>query len=275
MENPYLPKQVKIKAIETLTPHIKKIGFLVSGKKLRLIKNLSFSPGQFVMVGIWGVGEAPFGLTNSPYSANYQEIVVRNTGGQVTNALHYLKPGDTMTMRGPFGNGFPLKKMAGADIVTIAGGCGIPPIASLLEYIVKNRQNFGKVFLIYGASAPEHFALKEKFNHWRAKKIEVVMTIDKTQPGWRGRTGFVSDHLKNLSFDPEITYVAMCGPGPMFKASAARLLEIGVAEQRILVSEERRMACGIGKCQHCTCGKNYVCMDGPIFSYDQIKNNHD
>ena len=275
MTNPYLPQLVKVKKVESLTPSIRKISYSVARDKLGWKKSLFFTPGQFVLAGIWGVGEAPFGLANNPFETQQQAIVVRNTGGQVTSTMHRIKVGDTITIRGPYGNGFPLKKMKGADIVAIAGGCGIPPIASLMEYIVHKRQDFGKVFLVYGASSPEQFALREKFTYWRKHKIDVVLTIDKKRPGWRGRIGYVSDHLKNLSFDPEITYSAMCGPGPMSRASAKILCELGVAEQRIMISEERKMSCGIGKCQHCTCGKFYVCTDGPVFSYNQIKDSHD
>ncbi len=258
-----------------LTPNIRQIIFRSPTEKFSLKKSLAFVPGQFILAGLWGIGEAPFGLANNPFDQREQAIVIRNTGGQVSSAMHRVKAGDTITIRGPYGTGFPLKKMKGADIVAIAGGCGIPPIASLMEYIAHKRKDFQKVFLVYGASGPEQFALREKFTHWRNKKIEVVLTIDKNRPGWRGRVGFVSDHLKNLSFDPEITFSAMCGPGPMSRASAKVLVDLGVAEQRIMVSEERKMSCGIGKCQHCTCGKFYVCTDGPVFSYDQIKNNHD
>jgi len=275
MLNPYLPQSVKVKKIESLTPNIVQLTYRVSPKRISLRKSLMFTPGQFVLAGIWGVGEAPFELANNPFETQQQAIVVRNTGGQVTSALHRIKIGDTITIRGPYGNGFPLKKMKGADIVAIAGGCGIPPIASLMEYIVQRRREFGKVFLVYGASDPKQFALREKFTYWRKHKIDVVLTIDKKHPGWRGRIGYVSDHLKNLSFDPEITYGAMCGPGPMSRASAKILCELGVTEQRIMVSEERKMSCGIGKCQHCTCGKFYVCTNGPVFSYNQIKDSHD
>lgn len=276
MLNPYLPKSIRIKAAINETPEIKK--FVLAGGNLssfKLAQGLSFIPGQFILAGMWGIGEAPFGLSGDPFNHRQVEIVVRNTGGQVTAKLHKLSAGDTIAIRGPYGNGFPINKLEGSDIVAIAGGCGIPPIASLLEYIARRRLAFGKVFFLYGSQGPEHFALKSRITHFRNKKIDVRLTIDQPQIGWRGRTGFVSDQIKNLTFDPEKTFALMCGPGPMFAACAAILAECGVPDQRILVSEERKMSCGIGKCQHCTCGKFYVCTDGPVFSYDQIKDIYD
>jgi NAD(P)H-flavin reductase len=275
MSNPYLPQSVKIVDIIQETSDIKRIALAVKTPLFKLRRGLSFIPGQFILAGVWGAGEAPFGLANSPYNRSRWEIMVRNTGGSVSSSLHQLKPKDTLTIRGPYGNGFPLRKLEGADIVAIAGGCGIPPIGSFLEYVAHNRSGFGKVYLLYGAAGAEHFAAKTRFSFWRKKKIEVVLTIDKPQKGWRGRTGFVSDHIKNLPFDQEKTYSLMCGPGPMFTASSQVLEKIGLPDQRILISQERKMSCGIGKCQHCTCGKYYVCLDGPVFSYDQIKNVYD
>ncbi|TSC92978.1 MAG: oxidoreductase FAD/NAD(P)-binding domain-containing protein [Candidatus Berkelbacteria bacterium Licking1014_7] len=275
MLNPYLPQTVKIIDTFQETPTIKRIDFRVNFSPALLTKKMTFVPGQFILAGVWGAGEAPFGLTNSPYNRKRWQIMVRNTGGRVTSSLHRLKPGDTMTMRGPYGNGFPLQKMTNMDIVAMAGGCGIPPIASLIEFITVNRNNFSKVYLVYGAGSPEEFAGKSRFTHWRNKKIEVILTIDKPQKGWAGRVGFVSEHINNLSFDAQKTYVAMCGPGPMFAGTAAAFLQLGVADQRIYLSAERKMSCGIGKCQHCTCGKHYVCLDGPVFSWNQIKDMHD
>lgn len=254
MENIYLPKLVKIKNIEELSPTV---------KLFRMEPGFQFIPGQFVLVGQIGYGEAPFGPLSSPNENKYIEIAVRKAG-TVTNYLHSLKKGDTVTLRGPYGNGFPLDFMEGKDIVAATGGCGIPPIASLIEQIISNREKFGRVYLLYGAKSQEEILLKDRFERWEGKGIK-VMTI----------AGFVTDLVKEIEIDEANACATMCGPGPMMDALEKVLRPLGISDRRIFVSMERKMQCGVGKCQHCTTGDKYVCMDGPVFYYDQIEKNWD
>lgn len=271
MDNLYLPQKVKIDKIETLSPDVKL--FRLKGKFPKNKNGLIFNPGQFVLVGIWGYGEAPFGPASSPENS-YIDIVVRNTGGSVTNALHNLENGAEITLRGPYGNGFPLDFFENKDLVLVSGGVGIPPIASLIEYITKHRKNFNKVYLIYGAKTPQDLLLIDKISEWK-KQIKVVLTIDKPAENWTGNVGFVSEFIKEIEIDPNNAAAAMCGPGPMMNALEKILRPLGISDRRIFANLERKMQCGLGKCQHCTAGEKYVCLHGPVFHFDEIDKNWD
>lgn len=270
MDNIYEPRIVKITKIEEQSPTVKL--FRLAGSP---DGGLSFNPGQFVLVGKIGYGEAPFGPLSSPFEEKFFEIAVRNTGGVVTNFLHSLKEGDEIEMRGPYGNGFPLDFMEGKDMVLITGGCGVPPIASLIEYAIKNREKFGNIYLIYGAKSPEELLLKERMKEWEKSEIKVITTIDKPTDGWTGHVGFVSEMVKEIKINEANAVAAMCGPGPMMDALEKILRPLGISDRRIFVNMERKMQCGVGKCQHCATGKKYVCLDGPVFYYDQIEKNFD
>jgi len=275
MQNFYFPEKVKIAKIEQHSADVKL--FRLQKNRGKFAKNrdgLVFNPGQFVLAGIWGYGEAPFGPASPPENNSYLEILIRNTGGVVTNAFHNLKNGAEATLRGPYGNGFPLKFFEGKDLVLATGGCGIPPIASLIEYIIKNRKDFGRVYLIYGAKTPQDLLLKERISNWE-KQIKIILTIDKQAPDWKGGIGFVSEFVKEIEIDPNNSCAAMCGPGPMMNALEKILRPLGISDRRIFANTERKMQCGIGKCQHCTTGEKYTCTDGPVFYFDEIDRNWD
>lgn len=255
MENLYLSKIVKILKIKEQSPTV---------KLFRLTPGFSFKPGQFFLLGKIGYGEAPFGALSSPCENDYIEFAVRATG-TVTNFLHTLKDGDEIEIRGPFGNGFPLDFMENKDIVMVSGGSGIPPIAALTEYIIKNREKFKNVYLLYGSKTEEEILLKDRFEKWEKARVK-VMTL---------AGGFVTDLIKDIDVDEQNAVCLMCGPGPMTDAIEKVIRPLGISDRRIFVSIERRMQCGIGKCQHCTTDSKYVCLDGPVFYYDQIDKNYD
>jgi sulfhydrogenase subunit gamma (sulfur reductase) len=255
MENIYLPQKVKIKKIEVLSPTV---------KLFRLGCNFDFIPGQFFLVGRIGYGEAPFGPLSSPYEKDFIEFAIRATG-TITNFLHTLKEGDEVEIRGPFGNGFPLDFMENKDIIMVSGGSGIPPIASLTEYIIKNRERFKAVYFLYGSKTEDEILLKDRFERWGEAGVKVL-----TLAG-----GFVTELVKDIDVDEQNSVCLMCGPGPMTDAIEKVIRPLGISDRRIFVSIERRMQCGIGKCQHCTTGTKYACLDGPVFYYDEIDKNHD
>lgn len=254
MENIYLPKTVKIIKIKEQSPTV---------KLFRLAPGLSFNPGQFFLLGKIGYGEAPFVALSFPSQSEYLEFAVRRAG-TVTNYLHSLKEGDDIELRGPLGNGFPLDFIEGKDMVMVTGGSGIPPIASLVEYIIKNREKFGNIYLLYGAKVPEEILLKDRLEEWQKSDIK-VLTI----------AGIVSELVKEIKIDEQNAVAVMCGPGPMMEALEKIFRPLGISDRRIFVSLERKMQCGVGKCQHCTTGNKYVCLDGPVFYYDQIDKNYD
>lgn len=266
MKNIYLPQKAKIIKIEKISSDVK-IFRIKQG-------NFLFVPGQFVEIGIWGHGEAPFAIASSPFEKKHFDIIVRNTGGRVTKALHNLKNGSQITFRGPYGNGFPLSFFEGKDLVMMAGGYGIPPIASLAEYIIKNRKKFGKVYFLYGARSLKDILLRKKIKEWQ-KKINVILTIDKPQSGWSGCVGLVCNLIQKIEVNPQNAAAAMCGPGPMVEAVEKVLRPLGISDRRIFVNLERKMQCGVGKCQHCATGEKYVCLDGPVFNFDEIDKNWD
>ncbi len=274
MKNLYLPEKVKVSKIVKLSKDTKL--FRLEREKRKFPKNekgLVFNPGQFVLLGLFGYGEAPFGPASFPDKSLYIEVVVRKVG-TLTTALHNLKEGENAYLRGPYGNGFPLDFILHKDIIMVTGGCGIPPIASLIEYIIKNRGDFGRVYLIYGAKTPLDLLLKKRLERWK-KDINVLLTVDKPDKSWKGHVGMVSEIVDQISVDNVNAVAAMCGPGPMMDALEKILRPLGISDRRIFVNMERKMHCGVGKCQHCATGDKYVCQDGPVFYFDEIDKNWD
>ncbi|MEK7646980.1 MAG: FAD/NAD(P)-binding protein [Patescibacteria group bacterium] len=275
MQNIYEPISVKITEIEKHSTNVKLFRLQrTDGKKFPAQKNgLTFTPGQFVLAGVWGYGEAPFGAASSPFNSDHIDIVVRKTG-QTTSALHQMKKDSKITLRGPYGHGYPVEDFLGKDIIMITGGCGIPPIAALIEYIIKSREKFGIVHLLYGATTPSDLLMKKRIKIWQ-KNINIMLTVDKPICDWEGRTGLVSGCLAELKINPANTVVAMCGPGPMVDALKHLLNPMGISDKRIFISTERKMQCGVGRCQHCVTGDKYVCVDGPVFNLDEVDQNWD
>jgi NAD(P)H-flavin reductase len=274
MKNLYQPFKVKIVNIEEHSHNVK-LFRLQKDKGNFSVNNqgISFVPGQFILVSHFGYGEAPFGPASSPFETRYIDIVVRKVGC-LTEALHKLKKGDQIFIRGPFGNGFPLDFIQGKDVVMVTGGCGIPPIASLIEYIIEYRKKFGRIYLIYGARTPDDLLMKDSLKKWE-KDIKIILTVDQPDKDWQGHVGMVSDMIREIKIDSLDAVAAMCGPGPMMDALERILRPLGISDRRIFVNMERKMQCGIGKCQHCTVGDKYVCQDGPVFYFDQIDKSWD
>ncbi len=284
MKNIYKPMEVTVAKVEQHSSDVKLFrlkpldttgnGSLFPVNTASGKQQLVFMPGQFMIAGVWGFGEAPFGAASSPYERRHIDLLIRSTG-QVTKKLHTLKKGDTLTLRGPYGNGYPTEFFSTmADLLLVTGGCGLPPIASLVRYILKNRKTFGRVHLVYGARTPDDILLKTELEKWR-KTIDVTLTVDKATRSWKGRRGFVSQCLEAIKIDPRNTAVAMCGPGPMVYSIESLVNPMGIPDRRIFISAERRMQCGVGRCQHCACGSKLVCMDGPVFNLDEYDMNWD
>ncbi|OGZ35996.1 MAG: hypothetical protein A3A94_00250 [Candidatus Portnoybacteria bacterium RIFCSPLOWO2_01_FULL_43_11] len=274
MKNLYLPFKVKIVKTETLSHNVKLFRLKKDKGKFSKDKNdLVFTPGQFVLISLFGYGESPFGPASSPYESSYIDVVIRGVG-TLTEALHNLKQGDEIFMRGPYGNGFPLKFIEGKDMVLVTGGCGIPPIAALIEYVRANRNKFGGVYLIYGAKTPADLLMKDRLKKWE-KDIKVLLTVDEPDKEWKGYVGMVTELIDDIKINAKNAVASMCGPGPMMGALEKILRPLGISDRRIFVSLERKMQCGIGKCQHCATGDKYVCQDGPVFYFDQIDKNWD
>ena len=249
------------------TPDVKTFRVVgLDGKKV-----FEHIPGQCAMLSMPGVGEALFSITSSPTNRDFLEFSIKKCGC-VTEWLHQMEVGQQITIRGPYGNGFPVESaLKGKDLLFIAGGIGLAPLRSVINYVRDNRANYGSVQIVYGSRSKDDLVdYQEIINEWMADAgIEVNLTIDREQEGWDGHVGFVPNYVKELNPDIRKT-VLMCGPPIMIKFTRAGLKELGFQDTQVYTTMELRMKCGIGKCGRCNIGSKYVCKDGPVFRFDQL-----
>ena len=228
-------------------------------------------PGQCAMVCAPGISEGMFSITSSPTNKEYQEFSIKKCG-VLTDYLHSLQVGDEITVRGPYGNNFPVDtELKGKNLLFIAGGIGLAPLRSVINYVLDNRADYGTVDIVYGSrSADDLVQLKEIQEVWmKAEGVNVYLTIDREQEGWDGHVGFVPNYVKELGFSTDKTAL-LCGPPIMIKFTLAGLQEVGFSKEQVYTTLELRMKCGIGKCGRCNIGSKYVCKDGPVFRCDEI-----
>ena len=262
-----IPSVAVITDVRTDTPDVKTFRVLTPDGK----KPFEHMPGQCAMLSIPGVGEALFSITSSPTNREYMEFSIKKCGC-LTSWIHMLEPGQQITIRGPYGNGFPVEtELRGKDLLFIAGGIGLAPLRSVINYCLDNRENYGKLQIIYGSRSKDDLVdYQEIIDEWmKAENVEVNLTIDREQEGWDGHVGFVPNYVKELSPDLGMT-VLRCGPPIMIKFSLAGLKELGFTDTQVYTTMELRMKCGIGKCGRCNIGNKYVCKDGPVFRFDEL-----
>jgi len=228
-------------------------------------------PGQFVELTVLGVGEAPISISSPPTRPGIIEICVRKAG-LVTSALFELQKGDLVALRGPFGRGFPMDILKGKDLLLVAGGLGMAPLRSLLQAILDERGNYGDLVLMYGARNPDDVLFKyELLGLMNRTDIKYLLSVDVDEEGiWRQYIGVVTGLFERVDMNPESTFCALCGPPIMYRFVIKELLKRNIKTERIFVSLERMMQCGVGKCGHCTIGEYYCCTDGPVFKYSEI-----
>lgn len=235
-------------------------------------KNFTFLPGQCAMVSLFGKGECFFAISSSPTQKDFIEVSVMKLG-KVTSTLHDYEPGDTVGVRGPYGNSFDVDAWQGKNLVFIGGGIGQAPLRSLINYVVDNREKYGSLDVIYGARSSKDISYKKEFAELEKRKdVNVHLSIDVEEDGWKKFVGFVPTNLLRVKPSPKNTIAVTCGPPIMIKFVIQNLLELGFTEDQIFTTLEMRMKCGIGKCGRCNIGNIYVCKDGPVFSYKQLKN---
>jgi len=262
-----IPQVGVIQKITQETPDVK--SFRVTkpeGGKLFL-----HMPGQCAMVCCPGVGEAMFSITSSPTVPDYQEFSIKECG-ELTSYLHGLSEGDQILVRGPYGNHFPVEDtFKGKDLLFIAGGIGLAPLRSVINYVLANRSDYGKVDILYGSRSKNDLVkLEEIQNEWmKAPDTKVWLTIDREDPEWDGHVGFVPNYLTEAGFTTDKTAI-ICGPPIMIKFCLQNLQQLGFSKDQVFTTLELRMKCGIGKCGRCNIGAKYVCKDGPVFRCDQI-----
>lgn len=239
--------------------------------KLQNGERFDYQPGQIVEAGLFGYGEVPLGLASSPTNGESFDLVVRVLG-KVTKALGDLNAGDTMTIRGPLGNGFPVDEFKGQDVLIVAGGIGLCPVRSMIEYILHHREDFGKFTLFFGAKTPSDLLFEEDLEAWRCDNcMKYLETVDTPDGAWKGNVGVITTLFEKATDITPETKVIICGPPIMYKFVIMELDKIGVPRSNIFVDLERRMKCGVGKCGHCQINDKYVCMDGPVFRYSEIE----
>lgn len=265
----YAPLPCTLLSVEEFTPQEKlfRIG-LPEGREL------NHRPGQFVQVSIPGFEEAPISVANSPTRKGFFELGVRRTG-RLTSAMHSLGPGDSIGIRGPFGNPFDLEVMRGQDLLLIAGGCGLAPMRSLIQYCADRPEEFGKIRILYGAKSPQDMLFKQDLESWnQIRGFACHLTVDNVPDAscYSGHQGLITKLIGPLEFDAAKTVAVIVGPPAMYRPVIAELCARGLAEERIAISLERHMRCGVGKCGHCTIDHLYCCTDGPVFWYPQVKN---
>lgn len=264
MENIYQPIEATIEDIIVETPTIKT--FVLKPKE-----PIEFKTGQFVELTLPGLGEAPFTPSSDPKVKDSIEITIMNVG-VVTSALHNLKSQDSVGLRGPYGVGYPLAEFKDKEILIVGGGVGLAPLRSLLFSLFGEMGKYKRILLRYGARTPKDIVYKQALEEWSKKEdVDVVITVDVGDSTWKGNVGLVTTILRDFNINLKEAKAVVCGPPIMMKFATLKLLDLGFLPKDIYLSMEKNMSCGLGKCGHCRLGKFYVCKDGPVFSYNKIK----
>lgn len=264
--SPYKPMKAKIVKTVKMTDAEKFFRIELDGKK-----ELGHLPGQFVQVSVFGYGEAPISICSSSTEKGFFDLTVRRVG-TLTGVLHNKEVGDVLGIRGPFGTSFPLDKMHGSNILIVAGGLGIVPLRSLINYILAKRKDFGEVQILLGCKTPKDMLFGDEVKEWQKRAdIKFHCTVDKADPDWKGNIGLITSLIPGVSLEPKKTYAVVVGPPIMYKYVIAELLKKNIPEHQIVVSLERKMKCGLGKCGHCQIRGVYVCQCGPVFTFEQLK----
>ena len=272
MKNPYLPIPMVVKNahVETSDRMLRtlELGFVNEEDE----KAFQFIPGQFCELSLFGKGEAPFGIASSPTEKGSLKFTI-NKAGVVTTALHQVEEGTPIGIRGPLGNGYPIERFEGKNILVIGGGFAFTTLRSLIVYLLQpqNRSKVNEITVIYGARMPGLLLYKPELEEWaKTNGMKLVVTVDTGDKDWKGKVGLVPNVLEEVAPASENTYAVICGPPVMIKFTFPKLEALKFPNQRIYTSLEKRMKCGIGKCGRCNIGHLYICKDGPVFSYDQL-----
>lgn len=238
-------------------------------------KTFRFKTGQFIELILDGIGEAPFTPSSSPLVEDQLEVTIMKTG-LVTTRIHHIGEGAVLGIRGPYGRGYPMEQLYGKEVLVVGGGCGFAPIRSLLYNIEAEKDKIKRLIFCYGSKTPGDCIYKGYIDYLRTiDKFEVLRSVDKADETWDETEGVVTCLLDKINVNVEQSVAVVVGPPVMMKFSVQKLLKMGYPEDKIFLSMEKNMSCGLGKCGHCMMGKYFVCKDGPVFSYDEIKDQPD
>jgi NAD(P)H-flavin reductase len=264
--DPMVPVLMKIKKISWETEDIYTLMLEQENEEAFV-----FKPGQFNMIYAFAKGEAAISISSDPSKNSTISHSIHKIG-YVTNALSQLKKGDMVGIRGPFGSSWPVDEARGKDVVFVAGGIGLAPLRSALYHIFRNRKNYGRVTLLYGARTPPDILYRVELEEWSRKhKIEILTIVDRSDSFWKGNVGVVTGLFSYITVDPYSTLAMVCGPETMMKYCIDDLRSLGIPKHNIYLSMERNMKCAIGFCGHCQFGPNFICKDGPVFNYSHVK----
>lgn len=267
-DNPYLPEPATIVEVLDETPAIKTFRVVLDDPQK--MKSFAFEPGQVGQLTAYGAGEATFVINSPPTRMDYLQFSVMRTG-EVTEVLHGLRAGDKVGVRAPLGNSFPLDSLKGRDVVIVGGGIGMAPLRTLLLTLLDNRADYGRITVLYGARSPEDLSYRYEFDQWREGGADLTLTVDAGTPGWEHRVGLIPHVLTDLAPSPDNAVAVTCGPPIMIRFTVQALTELGFADEAIVTTLERRMKCGVGLCGRCNIGPKYVCVDGPVFTWAELK----
>ncbi|MCX8015609.1 MAG: FAD/NAD(P)-binding protein [candidate division WOR-3 bacterium] len=269
MKNPFQPFPVTITKIIDETPTIKTFVLDLNHHKF------SFEAGQFIELTIPGIGEAPFTPSSSPYDKDKLEMTIMKVG-RVTSALFELPVGSILGVRGPYGKRYPIDKFEGKEIFIVGGGVGLAPLRSLFLALMHDIKKYKKIHIRYGARSPQDIVYKYQLPEWKSLKgVEVQLTVDVGDDTWKGKVGVVTILLEDFPGEVKNAIAVVCGPPIMMKFATLKLLEKGFDGNNIYLSMEKNMSCGLGQCGHCRLGKYFVCKDGPVLTWEQIKDIED
>jgi NAD(P)H-flavin reductase len=262
-DNPYISQKAVIKKIIPESPGINTF-------VLQPQNSFSFRCGQFAELSVPGVGEGPFAPSSPCYQTDTLEFTIQDVG-YMTSRLHKMKTGNEVGIRGPYGNGFPLEDFYNKEILLLIGGVGFPPARALLYSLLKEKEKFLRIVMCYGARTPEDIVYKYQIDEFK-KQIDLHLTVDKADKNWKGSEGVVTVLLDKIKVNLKNSIAVVIGPPVMMKYGTMKLLEIGYKPNNIILSMERKMYCGIGQCRHCMIDHYFICKDGPVFYYEQLKN---
>lgn len=267
ISNLLAPAVAVIRKVSVESASIKSFELEFLDKKLR--KKFRFLPGKFAEISVFGFGEMPISIASSPLQKKTILFTVNNVGN-ISAAMHKLKKGDSVGLRGPYGNGFPFPTFTGKNIIAVAGGCGFAGLHSVIETAFLQRAKFGQIDIFYGARSESDLIYKKDIADWKKKKINIHLSVD-ANGGKKFFTGFVHQLMEKTVLEAKNSIVVFCGPGRMTESCVEVLKAKGFSEKQMFLSLERLMHCGMGKCAHCNMGQKFVCIDGPVFQLDELK----
>ena len=262
--NPYRPIPAQVLEVWTETPTIKTF-------RLQPEEPLGFAPGQFIAVTVPGVGEAPFTPSSSASMRECLEVTIMRVG-RVTDRIHTLAPGDRVGVRGPLGNGYPLEDFDRKEVLVVGGGCGFAPLRSLMYAFFERSDRLKRLVFRGGCKNHGELLFRKELEAWTKREdMDAVLTLDEGGPEWQGHVGVVTTILDDIPVDPARAYAVVCGPPLMMRFVVKKLVELGFRDENLYLSLEENMSCGCGLCGHCRIGPYYICREGPVFTYDQLK----